>query len=49
MELARGKSIRQVQFESGGIDRDDDYVVFDLDVDVEETVTKKAGGAIDQG
>lgn len=49
MELARGNSIRQVQFESGGIDKDDDYVVFDLDVDLEKVVTKQTGGAIDQG
>jgi hypothetical protein len=41
-QLARGKSIRQVGFESGGIDTDDDYVIFDLDVDLEKTVKKRA-------
>jgi hypothetical protein len=29
MELMRGNSIRQAQFEPGGIDEDDDYIVFD--------------------
>lgn len=43
MELARGNSIRQVQFESGGIDTDDDYVTFELDVDLEKTVKKRRG------
>jgi hypothetical protein len=36
MGLARGSSIRQVQFEPGETDADDDYVIFDLDFDREK-------------
>ena len=39
-ELTRGNSIRGVQFESGGVDNDDDYVVFDLDIDWEKIARK---------
>jgi len=33
MELAHGHTIRDVRFESAGLDEDDDYVEFDLDFD----------------
>jgi hypothetical protein len=39
--LQRGHSIRNIQFEPGGIDADDDYVVFDLDFDWDKLVSKK--------
>ena len=32
-ELARGRTIQGVRFESGGIDADDDYLIFDMDFD----------------
>ena len=32
-ELARGRTIQGARFESGGIDEDDDYLVFDMDFD----------------
>ena len=32
-ELARGRTIQAARFESGGIDPDDDYLVFDMDFD----------------
>lgn len=38
--LRRGHSIRNIQFEPGGIDADDDYIVFDLDFDREKIVSK---------
>lgn len=41
MELTRGNSIQQVQFEAGGIDEDDDYVVFDLNIDWGKIARKK--------
>ncbi len=31
-EFARGHEIIEAHFESGGVDADDDYVVFDLDI-----------------
>lgn len=40
MELTRGNSIRKVQFEAGGLDRDDDYIVFDLDIDWNKVAKK---------
>lgn len=40
-ELTRGNSIRQVQFEPGGTDEDDDYVVFDLDIDWDKIAREK--------
>jgi hypothetical protein len=39
--LKRGHSIRNIQFEPGGIDADNDYVVFDLDLDWDKLVSKK--------
>ena len=32
-ELALGHTIKNVHFESGGLDEDDDYLIFDLDFD----------------
>ena len=40
LNLMRGNSIRNIQFESCGIDEDDDYVVIDLDLDWRK-ITKK--------
>lgn len=40
LELVQGHSIRQVQFESAGVDEDDDYVMFDLDIDWEKISRK---------
>lgn len=34
LQLASGNSICQAHFEAGGVDEDDDYVVFDLDLDL---------------
>jgi hypothetical protein len=41
LELIRGNSILQAQFESGGLDEDDDYVVFVLDADPEQIARKQ--------
>jgi len=41
MELTRGNAIRNAQFESGGIDEDDDYVIFDLDIDWDKIAKRK--------
>ena len=35
--LAQGLAIRSVTFESGGLDKDDDYLVFELDFDFDNT------------
>lgn len=40
-ELKRGNSIRNLQLEPGGIDEDDDYAVFELDVDWDKIAAKK--------
>jgi hypothetical protein len=40
MELMRGNSIRQAQFEPGGIDEDDDYIVFELNLDWDKQIKK---------
>tara|TARA_R110000787_G_scaffold248041_4_gene353611 strand:+ start:761 stop:901 length:141 start_codon:yes stop_codon:yes gene_type:complete len=42
--MIRGNSITNAKFESGGIDEDDDYVIFDLDINwpkIERNVSKK--------
>jgi len=35
--LAQGLAIQSVTFENGGIDKDDDYLVFELDYDFGNT------------
>jgi hypothetical protein len=40
-EFMRGHAIQSVKFEPGGTDEDDDYVVFDLDVDWSKMARKK--------
>jgi hypothetical protein len=40
-EFMRGHAIQSVKVEPGGIDEDDDYVVFDLDVDWSKAAGKK--------
>ena len=35
--LAQGLAIQSVRFEAGGLDEDDDYVVFELDFDFSNT------------
>ena len=35
--LAQGLAIQSVTFESGGLDKDDDYLVFELDFDFDNT------------
>jgi hypothetical protein len=37
-ELERGNSIRKAHFAPGGIDRDDDYVILELDIDPQRIV-----------
>jgi len=39
-ELTRGNSIRHVQFEPGGIDEDDDYIIFELDLDWNQVIRR---------
>lgn len=50
-ELVRGNSIRSVEFESAGIDEDDDYVVFELDIDWDKIARKsdEPNNALDRG
>jgi hypothetical protein len=38
--LKRGHSIRNIQFEPGGMDADDDYIAFELDTDWDKVVRK---------
>jgi hypothetical protein len=40
VQLGRGSSIRMTGFETGGIDEDDDYVVFDLNADPDKIAKK---------
>lgn len=40
LALSRDSSIRNVEFESGGLDMDDDYVVFKLDTDWRELTVR---------
>jgi len=43
-QLQRGHTIQNVRFESGGVDEDDDYVVFDLDLDFPKQNRRNSGG-----
>ncbi len=47
LELEHGNSIRQVHFESGGVDEDDDYVIFHLDVDGEKVANTSESSQTD--
>lgn len=40
-EFMRGHAIQSVRFEAGGVDKDDDYVVFDLDIDWSKIARKR--------
>lgn len=45
LEFGRGHTITKVEFEPGGIDEDDDYIVLDFDIDWQKIAKRKSNKA----